>query len=126
VFCFILHPRGFDANIFDFQKQLKFLIPALSVLLDFKSILFWFTKNKFENFRSPDGNGGLYWALKHENVLSHMKEQSVKYLHAYCVDNVLVKVADPIFVGYCISKGAESGNKVIKFHNLLSLKSNLQ
>ena len=30
----------------------------------------------------------------------------------YCVDNVLVKVADPIFMGYCIQRGA--GGKTIK------------
>lgn len=63
--------------------------------------------------RAPDGNGGLYWALKHEGILQHMTKTGVEYLHAFCVDNVLVKVADPIFMGYCIIKGAESGNRSI-------------
>ena len=55
-------------------------------------------------FRSPDGNGGLYWALKNKGVIQSMETNDVKFLHVYCVDNVLVKVADPVFMGFCISK----------------------
>lgn len=68
------------------------------------------TKSKLA--RSPDGNGGLYWALRRQGVLEDLEKKDVRYLHVYCVDNVLVKVADPVFMGYCISKKAESGNKV--------------
>ncbi len=64
--------------------------------------------------RAPDGNGGLYWALREEGALSHMEGRGVRYLHAYCVDNVLVKVADPVFMGYAIEAGAESANKVVE------------
>ena len=79
--------------------------------------------------RSPDGNGGLYWALAKQvtaplqlcmvnltvqGVLADLARRGVDFLHVYCVDNVLVRVADPVFMGYCIARGAESANKVSK------------
>merc|ERR1711971_1073423 len=64
--------------------------------------------------RAPDGNGGLNRALKNEGVLADMKLKGVKFIQLYCVDNVLVKVGDPVFMGYCLSKEAECANKVVR------------
>lgn len=62
---------------------------------------------------SPDGNGGIYAALRKEGVLKDLKERNRPYIHAYCVDNCLVKVADPVFIGYCIQEGADCAAKCI-------------
>jgi len=43
-----------------------------------------------------------------------MKKRGIQYLYAYCVDNCLARVGDPVFLGYCISKGAHCGTKVVK------------
>lgn len=70
---------------------------------------------------APDGNGGLYAALRRplspsssRTVLSDLREHNVQYIHAYCVDNCLVRVADPVFIGCCISRNASAGAKVVR------------
>ena len=57
---------------------------------------------------APDGNGSIHAAL-HQPVSSKSEDATRTVLSNlaarkidYCVDNCLVKVIDPIFIGYCI------------------------
>jgi UDP-N-acetylglucosamine/UDP-N-acetylgalactosamine diphosphorylase len=62
---------------------------------------------------APDGNGGIYRALHKSGCIADMVKRGVKLLHVYAVDNLVSKVADPVFLGLCLERGADVGNKVV-------------
>ncbi|KAF8101679.1 hypothetical protein N665_0201s0006 [Sinapis alba] len=68
----------------------------------------------FSLAKAPDGNGGVYAALKYSRLLEDMASRGIKYVDCYGVDNVLVRVADPTFLGYFIDRGAASAAKVVR------------
>lgn len=63
---------------------------------------------------SPDGNGGLYRAIKDNKLLEDFKEKGIEHIHMYCVDNVLVKIADPVFIGFSITKNFSLATKCVR------------
>lgn len=58
---------------------------------------------------APDGNGGLFRALARSGTLSDMRRRGVMGVHVSTVDNILCRVADPLFVGLCLRGGGAGG-----------------
>ncbi|WBW74378.1 UDP-N-acetylglucosamine diphosphorylase Uap1/Qri1 [Schizosaccharomyces osmophilus] len=64
--------------------------------------------------QSPNGNGGVYEALKNTGALQHMKNSGIAHVTAYSVDNVLALPVDPVFIGMVQDKGYQVAMKVVE------------
>ncbi len=64
-------------------------------------------------FTSPNGHGGTLTALADSGLLAALKAAGVRHVFYFQVDNPLVKIADPAFVGRHVETGSEVSTKVV-------------
>jgi len=62
---------------------------------------------------SPDGHGGSLRALHHSGALKDMARRGVEYISYFQVDNPLVYVIDPLFIGLHAVSDAEMSSKAV-------------
>ena len=72
-------------------------------------------ENKYTIATSPNGNGGWFNSLLNNKEAKQMLEDfNIKWINIFNVDNVLQRIADPVFVGATIKGGYEMGSKVVR------------
>lgn len=71
-------------------------------------------EQKFKISTSPNGNGGWYESMNKAGMLNIVSSNNIKWLNVFSVDNVLQRIADPIFIGALKLSGHAVGSKVIK------------
>lgn len=71
-------------------------------------------KDKTHLFSSPNGHGGSLKALPDSGLLKKLMENGYSDLFYFQVDNPLVKIADPVFVGYHKMEDSEISTKIVR------------
>jgi len=62
---------------------------------------------------SPDGHGGSLKALYQSGALTDMKRRGVEFISYYQVDNPLINIFDPLFIGLHALDEAEMSSKAV-------------
>lgn len=63
---------------------------------------------------SPDGHGGLLRAVRREGVLAELQAAGISTLVTFQVDNPLLRLADPVYVGHHVMAGSQMSSLVVR------------
>lgn len=98
---------------FGYPKDfVKFFIQEMAPSIDFDGKLLMDANDCLS--LSPNGNGGWFTSLANAGLLEDVKNRGIEWLNIFAVDNVLQRIADPVFVGATIDSGCVSGAKVVR------------
>ena len=101
-----------EKNYFGYSPEhITFFIQDMAPSVDFNGKVFLESRSSFSV--SPNGNGGWFSSLVRAGLLSDIKAKGIEWINVFAVDNVLQRIADPLFIGAVISSGKQSGGKVV-------------
>lgn len=96
---------GYDKNYVKFFQQGK--LPMLDeqgkIIINEKGLI----------KETSDGHGGIFQSMKRNGITEDMKNRGVEWAFIGPVDNVLVKMVDPVLLGIMIDKNVLAGGKSV-------------
>lgn len=92
-------------------EYVRFFVQEMAPAVDGKGKALLAEKGKIA--LSPNGNGGWLSSMRKCGLLEDVSRRGIEWLNAYAVDNVLQRIADPVFVGATILSGCNCGAKVV-------------
>ncbi len=102
-----------EHDFFGYRKDMVwFFKQEMAPAVDFEGKVFLETKSKIST--SPNGNGGWFVSLARNGLVDKIHEIGIEWLNIFAVDNVLQKIADPVFIGASIDNAVEVGAKVVR------------
>lgn len=94
------------------KEQIYFFKQEMAPATDYEGKVLLESKSKIST--SPNGNGGWFISLDRAGLLDVIHDKGVEWLNIFAVDNVLQKIADPVFVGAVLEQDVEVGAKVVR------------
>lgn len=94
------------------EEYVTFFMQEMAPAADYSGKVYMEEKGKIAT--SPNGNGGWFISMAKWGVLDIVKKAGIEWLNIFAVDNVLQRIADPVFVGATLLNNAAVGSKVVK------------
>lgn len=102
-----------EHNYFGYcADYIKFFVQEMVPAVDFDGNLLMEEEDSLA--MSPNGNGGWFKSMLRAGLDEDLKEKGIEWLNVFAVDNVLQRIADPIFVGATVLSGCVSASKVVR------------
>lgn len=94
------------------EAYIRFFVQDMNPSVDYEGKLLMEAPDRLS--LSPSGNGGWFSSMVKAGLLKDLEARGIEWLNIFAVDNVLQKIADPLFLGATISSGKASGAKVVR------------
>ena len=102
-----------EHDYFGYPKEdVAFFVQEMAAAVDYDGKLLLEAPGRLAT--SPNGNGGWFSSLVKAGLLSDIHQRGVEWINIFAVDNVLQRIADPLFIGATILNGKVSGSKVVR------------
>jgi len=102
-----------ENKYFGYQEEyITFFMQEMTPSVDYEGKLLMEAPDRLS--LSPNGNGGWFSSMVKAGLLEDVQSRGIEWLNVFAVDNVLQRIADPVFVGATILTGKDSGAKVVK------------
>ena len=102
-----------EKEYFGYPKESVFFFrQEMAPAVDYNGKVFLEEKGKLAT--SPNGNGGWFASMNRTGMLDIVHRKGIEWLNVFAVDNVLQRIADPCFIGACLTSGCDVGSKVVR------------
>ncbi len=102
-----------EKNYFGYNREyITFFKQDMAPAVDYQGKILMESKSKMST--SPNGNGGWFTSIIRNGLLNKIHKKGIEFLNVFAVDNVLQRIADPIFIGAVLEKNCAVGAKVVR------------
>lgn len=102
-----------EKNYFGYNREyITFFKQNMAPAVDYQGKILMESKSKMST--SPNGNGGWFTSIIRNGLLNKIHKKGIEFLNVFAVDNVLQRIADPVFIGAVLEKKCAVGAKVVK------------